>query len=426
MKKLNILLISIVFLICASFLAMGISTTNLGNLVVNYNMSVNGTTTYAGGLDFGGGNLTAVNRIIGNSDNVGIGDAGDDSHSLTTNDDLFVSGKLEVDGASYFDSDALFSDGVYVSFGNGVDSSMYWNTSDLIWNQTSGETNIMTPMLKIWDDAQGADDFISIWHDTASGYINLGSGDLAVRLAGLTKWTFGTTYFRPNTGNTHDLGGAANEIRAVYFGEDTDSGSIYGLDQNYQCYYNETDADAYQCRFGDELVSSLTGINQANEGNITADNVFVKTYAFAHDHLNITNPGANIWANATFASEEMSGEGISHDYTNPNNAAFTIDTSGIYRIHFSVSYIDSDASPSGYIAMRLANNDVEIPGSLMQKDTTMQNKIGTMHHTIEGELNATQNVTLQWATDVTTISLKSWTDLGTHADTNTISISRTH
>ncbi len=34
-----------------------------------------------------------------------IGDAGTSSHSFNTNDDLFVSGRLEVDGISYFDSD---------------------------------------------------------------------------------------------------------------------------------------------------------------------------------------------------------------------------------------------------------------------------------------------------------------------------------
>lgn len=426
MKLIRFAMILMLCILLGAISVTGFTTSNLGDVVVHGNLSVNGTTTFQGNFDLGGGNLTSVNRVIGNSDNVGIGDAGDDSHSLTTDDDLFVSGKLEVDGASYFDADVLFADGVYVSFGNGVDSSMYWNTSDLIWNQTSGELNILTPMLKIWDDAQGADDYFKVWHDSASGFVDIGSGDFSIRLGGLTKWTYGTTYFRPNTGNTHDLGGAANEMRSVYLGEDTGSGSIFGLDQDCRIYYNETDADALQVRCGDPLNSQWSGINYASEGNITADNVFVKTYAFAHDHLNITNPGANLWTNATFASEAMSGEGISHDYTNPNNAAFTIDSDGVYRIHFSVSYVDSNANPTGIVAMRLANNDVEIPGSLMQKDTTMQNKIGTMHHTFEGELNSTQNVTLQWATDATTISLQSWTDLGTHSDTNTISISRTH
>jgi hypothetical protein len=42
-----------------------------------------------------------VDTILGP---VTIGDAGSTSHSLTANDDLFVSGKFEVDGIAYFDS----------------------------------------------------------------------------------------------------------------------------------------------------------------------------------------------------------------------------------------------------------------------------------------------------------------------------------
>lgn len=52
-----------------------------------------------------------------------IGDAGAQSHGLVNNDDLFVSGKLEVDGLSYFDgvanfyANALFQSGIYKSGG---------------------------------------------------------------------------------------------------------------------------------------------------------------------------------------------------------------------------------------------------------------------------------------------------------------------
>ncbi|OQX54735.1 MAG: hypothetical protein B5M53_05565, partial [Candidatus Cloacimonas sp. 4484_209] len=48
------------------------------------------------------GNLT-IDTILGNPI-VQIGDAGSTSHSLSSNDDLFVSGKLEVDGSAYFDA----------------------------------------------------------------------------------------------------------------------------------------------------------------------------------------------------------------------------------------------------------------------------------------------------------------------------------
>ena len=61
-----------------------------------------GTTSPGERLDVQG-NISVQDMIIGQSNNVRIGDAGVDTHSLTADDDLFVSGKLEVDGDSYFD-----------------------------------------------------------------------------------------------------------------------------------------------------------------------------------------------------------------------------------------------------------------------------------------------------------------------------------
>lgn len=42
-----------------------------------------------------------------------IGNAGATSHGLAVNDDLFVSGQLEVDGIAYFDNDVRFYDTFY-------------------------------------------------------------------------------------------------------------------------------------------------------------------------------------------------------------------------------------------------------------------------------------------------------------------------
>jgi len=48
-----------------------------------------------------------------------IGDAGTTSHSLAANDDLLVSGVLEVDGVAYFDA-GITSIGIYLGNGNGI------------------------------------------------------------------------------------------------------------------------------------------------------------------------------------------------------------------------------------------------------------------------------------------------------------------
>ena len=73
-----------IMIILLATIVYGLSTSNMGNVLIR-------------------GNLTVNESIFGSGDNVRIGDAGTDSHSLTADDDLFVSGKQEVDGQSYFD-----------------------------------------------------------------------------------------------------------------------------------------------------------------------------------------------------------------------------------------------------------------------------------------------------------------------------------
>jgi len=62
-----------------------------------------------GNLNMSGNNITNISNLVGSGDNIVIGDAGVDSHSLTSDDDLFVSGKLEVDGTIEFDSLVSFN-----------------------------------------------------------------------------------------------------------------------------------------------------------------------------------------------------------------------------------------------------------------------------------------------------------------------------
>jgi len=75
-------------------------------------------------------NISGVDSLVGNSNNIRIGDAGTDTHALTANDDLFVSGKFEVDGLSYFDSAVLIPDEIQLQFGNGAgDAIIQWDTT---------------------------------------------------------------------------------------------------------------------------------------------------------------------------------------------------------------------------------------------------------------------------------------------------------
>ncbi len=60
--------------------------------------------TWEGDMDYDGFNITNINTILGKLDNIRIGNAGHDSNSLISEDDLYVSGKLEVDGLIYSDA----------------------------------------------------------------------------------------------------------------------------------------------------------------------------------------------------------------------------------------------------------------------------------------------------------------------------------
>lgn len=62
------------------------------------------------------GTKTTILGIAG--DYLRIGDAGTTAHSLNTNDDLMVTGKLEVKGTVYFDNDAYISDAFAIDYSN--------------------------------------------------------------------------------------------------------------------------------------------------------------------------------------------------------------------------------------------------------------------------------------------------------------------
>jgi len=77
-----------------------------------------GSNTFANGIVITGGTITTSGNDLTITPDAGqitnIGDADNTSHSLVANDDLFISGKLEVDGKSYFDGTVEFTTAVYL------------------------------------------------------------------------------------------------------------------------------------------------------------------------------------------------------------------------------------------------------------------------------------------------------------------------
>lgn len=141
---------------------------------------------------------------------VAVGDAGTTSHTLTANDDLFVSGKLEVDGfiycdsRSFFYSTVLFADEAMVGFGNAADddAKLKWSTAQtadcLVFGVgTPGNMFIFTKedyMAKNHDHAAATDptlfiqsatnpdtdntQWLSLAHNQTDGVITTGKGDI--------------------------------------------------------------------------------------------------------------------------------------------------------------------------------------------------------------------------------------------------------
>jgi len=92
--------------------------------------------------------VAGIPTIYGTGAYLRIGDAAATSHSLASEDDLMVSGKLEVDGAIFPDGSVFFADLGGVKFGTGSDMNFLWDTFDAdanildVYLNTSASSNI--------------------------------------------------------------------------------------------------------------------------------------------------------------------------------------------------------------------------------------------------------------------------------------------
>lgn len=146
-----------------------------------------------------------------------IGDAGATSRGLNTNDDFFISGKLEVDGIAYFDGAVYYSsyctllDNQPLYLGSSTDSMIMWNalqTPDSLMLALGSDSNglVITtkantgydfahalqtnPTLFIHSATQSTTQWTGITHNQTDTLITSGVGDIFLNPAGLVK--FGT------------------------------------------------------------------------------------------------------------------------------------------------------------------------------------------------------------------------------------------
>ncbi len=142
---------------------------------------------------------------------VKVGDAGEQNRLTPANDDLFVSGKLEVDGNAYFDGISYFYEDLHITdndrieFGNANDASLGWLTAQtpdtlfmglssasrsfIIGEEGDESTDFAQPLkdnptLFIQSSNESdIDEFMSIEHDQTDARLTSGQGDLRLSSA---------------------------------------------------------------------------------------------------------------------------------------------------------------------------------------------------------------------------------------------------
>lgn len=168
----------------------------------------------AAGLNLTGGNIstTGIDLVLlpAAGKITKVGDAGATSHSLNANDDLFVSGRLEVDGGSYFDgvlyaynqlvawSALRVANGYGIWFGGTAEAELAWNGTGSVptmvfalanssrsivfceradENVDFGHAQQANPTVFVHSaDATDLTQWLSVAHNTVDGELLLGKG----------------------------------------------------------------------------------------------------------------------------------------------------------------------------------------------------------------------------------------------------------
>lgn len=184
---------------------------------------------FSSGIVIAGGSITTTSNgdltLLPNGTGITVvGDAGSTSNSLAANDDLFVSGKLEVDGLVYLDGTILIPDGVPLCFGRGTTTTsriMTSNTNEQILfaiDDLQGRNLIVTDYVNrvkahghaestnptLWvhsvqdPTGAGANEWVGIRHNQTDGECLCGEGGLIVSCPASAATLTGNSQYSPH------------------------------------------------------------------------------------------------------------------------------------------------------------------------------------------------------------------------------------
>lgn len=170
----------------------------------------------------------------------------------------------------------------------------------------------------------------------------------------------------------------------------------------------------------------LNVLGSANiTGNITAQNVFLPAFIFAHSNTTFAVASAGVFYNITFDMEISEPKlRMTHTHNDGSNDTFTIVDDGYYTLDYSMTFSDDSPSPTAHIVTRITKNDVEIHGSLLEQDATRQYADFTLFHASIDYFVAGDKIRFQFASDDTDVSLTSHRTYGDHDETAVIRIIR--
>jgi hypothetical protein len=152
-------------------------------------------------------------------------------------------------------------------------------------------------------------------------------------------------------------------------------------------------------------------------GNITGENVFIKSDIFLHtdDSSNVAIAGK--WYNVTFThNTNIIVQGINHTYNDVTNDTIIPTYTGVYDLKFAGNFNDTSVNPSEYAYMRIIVNGVEVHGSGAYSYISKQYAHVIVNGCARIEITAGDEVKLQFTGTSTNTNLEAQSGYFDHVD----------
>ncbi len=420
-KKTKILVLILgIFLFCNFVSAIGFDNPNLPGIKKIIDYIKNGGDDITGTYNFNGGWTSGGLSIIGGDIYAQVGHFLNITYlnitrqNLTITDNLVVGGNVTVENVFGKFGDLISEQNSY--FGNAIRLKGTGDDVDIVLGDSTGYFSIWdvtdtAPVFSI--DNQG--DIVT----TGGAIFNENSADRTFRVE-----SNGNEYMLFVDGNDRVGIGTANPQQELNVIGDLNVTGDISVGQKITFVFGEMIDNIIDGWIRITGGLNITGDMQVG-GNVTAENVFLPSFLFAHLNKTIPVASAGDWYNITFDEEEADPKRrITHTYNDVTNDTFIIIDDGYYNIHYAMSFSSSNAAPTSHIIMRVIKNGLEIGGSLLEEDATKQYSDFTISNGPIVYLVTGDEIVFQFTSDDTDVSLTSHRSYGDHHDTAIIKIIR--